>query len=79
MAKRLETFEFKQKRTSKYLWHEWGNGDIWQLTRGEDFEASTTSLRNTIHKQANSMGLKARVRVVDEDTVVTQFYKPDGS
>ncbi len=60
MATRLEAFSFED--TSRYQWSQWLDGSAWQLVRGEDFTASTSSVINSARDKAARKGGKVRTR-----------------
>jgi hypothetical protein len=49
----------------KYPWDEWLDGDIWQLTPGEDFTAATEMFRRQCYSAARGRGGKARASLQD--------------
>jgi hypothetical protein len=65
MATKLNTFDFTEssKITSSekavYPWEEWFDGDIWQLTEGEDFHTHPLMMERIIRTRAT--GRKAKV------------------
>ena len=69
MATKLKTFDFTKasKLTEApeekilYPWDEWFDGDIWQLTEGEDFETHPLMMERIIRTRAT--GKRAKVRV----------------
>ena len=73
MARTIDAFPHR-RATAKYPWDEWLDGRIWELKRGEDFQ-SLHSVRSSAYVRARDRGLWARVRIVDEDTVVIQAAK----
>lgn len=43
MAVKLDTYAFENRRNGhKYDWDSWLDGDIWQLTKEEDFPDTTS-------------------------------------
>lgn len=68
MATTLRTFDFTapseitfaDKRT--YPWAEWFNGDIWQITAGEDFDTHPLMMERIIRTRAVSHKAKVRLR-----------------
>jgi hypothetical protein len=69
-------------RVHKYDWPAWtaldenGQGQVIQITRGEDFTLTPDSMRMTVASRASAQGLRARTTVQD-DTVTFQFYAKD--
>lgn len=81
MAEPLEAYEFSQRgpQGSKYPWAEWLDGRIWRLDRKADFPKSKAkSLVQSIYREAKERGLKARVTIEDDNTIVMQANpRPD--
>jgi hypothetical protein len=75
MSKKLKEFEFGSTRGDSHPWARVG-GWVWQLTRGEDFTAKVTTMATQARGYAKKQGLKARLSVKGEDTLIVQFYKP---
>jgi hypothetical protein len=76
MAKKLDNFpndEFGQPNR-KYAWDEWLNGEIWELTRGEDFDIRVDHFRAQAFTNAKRRGMKLRTNVTDE-RIILQAYK----
>lgn len=69
MATKLTKFDFSApssltasgEEKAAYPWEEWFDGDIWQLTHGEDFDPHPLMMERIIRTRAT--GRKARVRV----------------
>lgn len=70
MATTLESFDFTDGR-GKHNWDLWLDGQIWRLTKGEDFDSKPSSLRASAAKQADNRNKDLRFNV-DGDTVVLQ-------
>jgi hypothetical protein len=68
VARKLETFPEAQERSDKYPWSEWGDGSVWEIVRGTDFDTALSSMRQTVSKAAKKRG----------KTVRTRAYKRDG-
>lgn len=69
MAEKLKTFNFAAPSaitaaTDKavYPWEEWLDGDIWQLTEGEDFNTHPLMMERIIRTRATARGAKVRLR-----------------
>jgi hypothetical protein len=61
MAKKLKDFEFPAVgTTTRYPWDEWLDGNIWQLTKGDDFPSDAYNFRNGAINAARRKGLKVR-------------------
>ena len=77
MAKTIESFPTNFDKRNKYPWHEWANGQIWQVVRGVDFETSSRGFSNLVYVTARRNGKLSRA-VIDGDTVTFQFYEVNG-
>ena len=81
MAKQLDNdYDFRQNRKGrpeKYPWGQWVDGNVWELTKGDDYQCTTPSMVTQIHLKATARRLRARTSVT-ETGLVLQFYKvPD--
>ena len=69
MATRLKAFDFNQpselttSEKANYPWEDWFDGDIWQITQGEDFETHPLMMERIIRTRASAPTRKAKVRV----------------
>lgn len=78
MARKLETFPEAQERSDKYPWSEWGDGSVWEIVRGTDFDTALSSMRQTVSKAAKKRGMTARTRGYKRDGkefLVFQFVR----
>jgi hypothetical protein len=78
MAKKLEQFPDVSRpgRPDKYPWDEWLDGDPWELTSGEDFQAKLKieSFRATAKSAAKKRSGTIKTAVVnDGKSLVIQF------
>lgn len=79
--KTLKKFEFKASGIKAiYDWDKLLDGSIYQLTKGEDFNCNTQTIRMMSYKQAEKRGMGVRVSVddgedVETPTVVIQSYE----
>lgn len=76
MARRLETFP--AATGARYPWDEWLDGAAWQLVRGDDFHAKTSTLRANAQIQAKKRGGRVRTKAVEQDgreAIVIQFQR----
>jgi hypothetical protein len=70
MATKLKTFDFSapSKLTTSdkatYPWDEWLDGDIWQLTFGEDFDGHPLMMERIIRTRATGRRAKINLRHV---------------
>jgi len=68
MAEKLRTFDFDKpsELTSsekiQYPWDQWLDGDIWQLTQGEDFMTHPLMMERIIRTRATTRQAKVRLR-----------------
>ncbi|ORT48408.1 hypothetical protein [Frankia sp. KB5] len=76
MAQRIaENLEEATHPPIRYPWHEWTDGAVWAVRRGEDFYIDPGQFRVTLAVRASRIGKRVRVRV-DGDVVKFQFYTP---
>jgi hypothetical protein len=59
----------------RYPWEQWSDGQVWELTRGEDFEVTAGSFRDTARGWAREHGYTARTYAVSDAVVQVQFTK----
>lgn len=70
MATKLKTFDFDQPSTltttdkATYPWEEWFDGDIWEITGGEDFQTHPLMMERIIRTRATGRSAKVRLRHV---------------
>lgn len=77
MAQTLEAYDFTGNHgNAKYPWHEWGDGRIVKLTRGEDFDVEPAVMRGQVIVRARKEGKAFKTNVRGDDVVFT-FQKPD--
>jgi len=70
MATKLRTFDFSKASTLTpstekgwaYPWEQWLDGDIWQLTEGEDFHTHPLMMERIIRTRATSRKSKVRIK-----------------
>lgn len=75
MAEQLSEFQFDHtSQYTKYPWDEWMQGGPWVVERGVDYDATTKSFRAYLHNKARIEDKKVRTKIVDDKTVVFQFY-----
>lgn len=74
MAKQVEGFAPQYR---KYDWDLWFNGEVWQLTRGEDFQCAAHNMRVMAQNRARRRGLKIHTSIQDETILFIQAYKDD--
>jgi len=49
----------------QYPWEEWLDGDVWELTAGEDFLTSVHAFRGNAYMAAYRRSMKASIQVRD--------------
>jgi hypothetical protein len=78
VARKVEQFPEAPNR-SIYPWHDWLDGDIWELTQGVDFKGSAATFRTNARSQAKRRNGKIKARVVrgsdGADRVYVQFTR----
>lgn len=89
MADRIEHFPAEQRPpTRRYPWHEWTDGSVWRLVRGEDFDQEVDQFRNRLYPQAarRSMKVRSAKRVerskakdvpLEREILIIQFFDPN--
>lgn len=76
MARKLDTFP--SVTGARYPWDEWLDGSVWELVRGDDFQAKMATFRANTQVQAKRRGGRVRSRAVDatdREGVVIQFQR----
>lgn len=60
----------------RYPWASWTDGRVWEIKRGTDFDCDPGTMRTMIYQRSYVArnGMKARVRKIDADTLVFQFF-----
>lgn len=68
MAERLTEWP-QQARKSKYPWHEWLDGSVWRLRRGEgeDFKVSIASFRAAASRAAKERNKSVSTQVMKDE------------
>ena len=70
MARTLSSFDFSQPSVltsaekAQYHWDDWFNGDIWELTQGEDFHGHPLMMERIVRTRATSRHAKIQLRHV---------------
>lgn len=62
----------RHSTAAKYDYEKWFDGEVWKLTRGEDFQTNPLALRTTLYNAAKKFGVKVRTSIPDENTVIVQ-------
>jgi hypothetical protein len=60
-----------------YRWDEWLDGNIWELSPGEDFRATPDTVRSAAYQAAKKQGVKVTVRE-HEGKLYLQARPPEG-
>lgn len=58
---------------SKYPWEEWMDGQIWELSYGEDFDCAPQNFVIQCHNKAKLLNCRVETRTIDE-IVYIQAY-----
>jgi hypothetical protein len=77
MPKTLDAFP--RTATQLYPWDQLMDGQVWQLTRGEDYTAKTNTVLANARTQAKRRGGTVRTRIVNDagrESLVIQFRRP---
>jgi hypothetical protein len=77
MKKLTEFPDIKRTSTSSYNYDVLFNGEIWQLSKGTDFEGKVQNVMMTIRKNAKSRGLAVVLAKKDDDTIIVQRVKAE--
>jgi len=59
----------------RYPWHEWSDGSVWVLTRGEDFDIIPESLQKLAYRWARRHGMRVRTDLSEFNVVRLQFVR----
>ena len=70
----LDTFPSLPSQ-SRYDWDTLMSGDIWQLSRGDDFNGQSKTFVQAARMQAKRRGGTLKTRMLSDGTVVVQFRK----
>ena len=79
MARKVDVFpEFIA--ANRYPWEEWLDGDVWELSLGQDIKSNPRTFRSSAITQAKQRGGKVRTRLVktapdDPGRLYVQFYR----
>jgi hypothetical protein len=67
MAERIQSMT---PRRGKYPWHQWADGAVWRISRGQDFDVSVISMLSALRAHANSAGKAVTTRTVNGDAAI---------
>ena len=69
----------QQRRTNgqRYPWEQWLDGQIWELTRGEDFSSKPETFRRSVYLAAERIDKKVLTRVMGDRLVVQAIGDED--
>lgn len=76
MARKLASFEeggYRSTSRSKYPWHEWEDGSIWEIEHGVDFQVELKDMASGIYMRAKNIGKKVTVHRLP-NKLAFQFY-----
>lgn len=74
MAERLVEMP---ERKGTYPWHDWSDGSVWKITRGEDFSAKLESMRTQLYGRARDMGKVLELADIDKKAGTIIFRMKD--
>lgn len=57
MAKKLNVGRLPSA-TKKYPWKQWGDGNVWELYRGEDYDVADEAMRRAAYSYGKSRGVR---------------------
>lgn len=70
MAKVLTRHDFRNGHgNQRYPWAEWGNGEIWRISQGEDFSVEPRVMQGQIKVRGTKEGRKTVTNVQGKDVV----------
>lgn len=87
MARRLTGYQFKREGKPIYPWSKWTNGEVWEATKGVDYQCESGSFVVYLHKRAldlrtsddmNDVRVQTKLKRGGDgkpDRVVFQFIK----
>ena len=76
MAEIVKKYQFKRERGVNYPWAEWLDGKVRRFRKGSDFMCSAHVFCTNSYLAAKRRGLKARLSIENDNTVMLQAYKP---
>ena len=69
MAKVLKDYKPPAYHGTEYPWEKWLDGQVWLLTKGEDFESTTRSFQISARRAALKRGMAISMSTyIDPDT-----------
>lgn len=75
MAETLAAHDFRNGHgNQKYPWQQWSDGEVWRITKGQDFAVEPRVMQGQIKVRGTKEG-RATVTNVQGDTVVFTFQK----
>lgn len=81
MARKLEAFPKEEApRQRRYPWEQWTDEGVWEIRRGEDYDATTENMRVNLHMKADALLIKVRTTKVRDENgegLVFQFHDPE--
>lgn len=76
MAQKLDAMPKRRGRTGTYPWHQWADGSVWKVKKGEDFSSGVESFRTQLYGKARNLGKNLEVDV-DRDAGTIAFRMTD--
>lgn len=79
MAKVMKTYEFPASKRMRYPWDKWLDGQIWELSRGDDFKIGAEQMRRNVYGAAWSRGLRVRTTRDQGNLILQAFHAKEAS
>ena len=79
MARTLDAMPAKTTRTRPTKYGQFLNGEVWLLTKGEDFVIPCRNLYTSLFTLAKRRGLVYRATIISDTQIAVQFTKPTES
>lgn len=77
MARKLNEFpKDKAEAKTQYPWERWLDGNVWKITKDDDFEIQLDTFMSKVYFEASERDLIVRVKLQDT-SVIVQAYTPD--
>jgi hypothetical protein len=69
MARRVDGFQKQRSETPRrYPWPEWGDGSVWEIQQGVDYDIPTENMRVNLHERARRFAMVVRTEKVNVGT-----------
>lgn len=69
MARKVKDMPARNAK-DRYNYADWFDGNIWELTKGEDFDITVEGMRSSLHNAARRKGVMVTTRVRDDSIFV---------